>query len=67
LGEFSLVAVDPGGKRLLIAEHEWIGPYKRGGRRCGALEMLDLVTNKRKSLTTKLVSIEGGDWRRRGH
>jgi hypothetical protein len=64
LGEFSLVAVESGGKHLLLAKHKWIGPYKRGGRRCGALEIISLLSGKRKALTTKLVSIEGGDWRR---
>jgi Periplasmic component of the Tol biopolymer transport system len=64
LGEVSLVAAAPNGKSILVAAREWIGPYKHGGRRCGSLEILSLATGKRKPLTTKLVSIAGGDWRK---
>jgi len=57
------VAVSPDGRRLLVTTHQWVGPYKRGGRRCGPLEIVDAVTLKRRKITTNLVTIGGGDWR----
>jgi hypothetical protein len=58
-----LAGTSPTGKRILAADHPWVGPYKRGGRRCGPLQLVDLGTGQKRNLTGKLISILGGDWR----
>ncbi len=58
-----LVGISPDGKHIATAEEEWIGEYKRGGQRCGALEIITLATGRRRAITTNLVSITGGFWR----
>lgn len=58
-----LVGISPDGKHIATAEEEWIGAYKRGGQRCGALEIITLATGRRRAITTNLVSITGGVWR----
>nr|WP_309689289.1 hypothetical protein [Armatimonas sp.] len=57
-----LVGISPDGKHIATAEEEWIGRYKRGGERCGALEIITLATGRRRAITTNLVSITGGFW-----
>ncbi len=58
-----LVGISPDGKHIATAEAEWIGEYKRGGQRCGALEIITLATGRRRAITTNLVSITGGFWK----
>ena len=62
LSQGRLVGISSDGKHIATAEAEWIGEYKRGGQRCGALEIVTLATGKRRALTTNLVSITGGFW-----
>jgi hypothetical protein len=57
------VGISPDGKHIATAEEEWIGEYKRGGQRCGALKIITLATGRRRAITTNLVSITGGFWR----
>ena len=57
-----LVDFAPGGRRAAVASEEWVGPYKRGGRRCGPLEIVDLETGKSKAITDGLMSVAGGLW-----
>jgi hypothetical protein len=45
-------------------DSNWVGPYKRGGRRCGPLEILDLRTGRSRAITGRLVHVYGGDWRK---
>ncbi len=59
-----LVGVSPDGKRIAAATSELVGPYKHGGTWCGPLEIVDIATGKRKAITSRLVSIAGGDWRK---
>jgi Tol biopolymer transport system component len=65
-----LVAVSPDGRRCAVATDDWTGPYKRGGRRCGPLEIIatDLPpghkARKGRAVTPPLMSFAGGDWRR---
>lgn len=58
-----LIAIAPDGKHCAVAKHDWIGPYKRGGARLGALEIIDLATKKATAITSKLMDISDGDWR----
>ena len=62
LGPYRLWRIRPDGKHIATAEEEWVGRYKRGEERCGALEIVTLATGKRRALTTNLVSITGGFW-----
>ncbi|WP_309720268.1 hypothetical protein [Armatimonas sp.] len=62
LSQGRLVGISPDGKQIATAEEEWIGEYKRGGQRCGALEIITLATGRRRAITTNLVSITGGFW-----
>ena len=57
------LGISPDGKSTLIADQNWLGPYKRGGRRCGPIKIFDLKTGKSRKLTGNLMSVEGGDWR----
>lgn len=58
-----LVGISPDGKYIATATEEWIGTYKRGGARCGPLEIVTIATGKSRAITTELVSITGGYWR----
>lgn len=59
-----LIGISPDGRLCAVADRNWVGPYKRGGRRCGPLEIVSLKNGKARAITSRLVSIEGGDWRR---
>ena len=58
------LGVSPDGKSILAADQDWIGPYKRGGRRCGPIKLINIKTGKSRTLTGKLMSVAGGDWRK---
>lgn len=59
-----VVAVAPDGKRCAITYLQWTGPYKRGGKPLGALKIMNLATKKATPITSELMDISGGDWRR---
>jgi hypothetical protein len=53
------------GRRFLVADYQWVGPYKRGGERVGALEVVDTFTGRRlHRLSGPLMVIEDAEWRR---
>lgn len=58
------IGVSPDGRQVAVADRYWIGPYKHGGRRCGPLEIVSLQTGRAHAITSRLISIEGGDWRK---
>jgi hypothetical protein len=59
-----LVGISPDGTRIAAASAEWVGPYKRGGARVGAVKIISLKTGNRRAITSPLVSVAGGDWRK---
>ncbi len=63
-----LLAASPNGRRYLSCNYDWVGPYKRGGERLGALVVGPFLSKGRAHrLTASMVSIGGADWRRPPH
>ncbi len=58
------IGVSPDGKSILAADRDWIGPYKRGGRRCGPIKLIKIQTGESRTLSGNLMNVEGGDWRK---
>ena len=57
------MGVSGSGDQIAIADRDWIGPYKRGGRRAGPLYVVTIKTGRARAVTDKLVSVAGEDWR----
>lgn len=57
-----IIGISPTGTHAAMAASNWIGEYKNGGARCGALEIVHLATGTARAITTRLVTITGGFW-----
>ncbi len=62
LGDYSFYGFSHDGSQCLVSAHEWVGPYKQGGQRLGALLTMSRNTHRRRALTGPLVDIGGADW-----
>ncbi|MEP6754227.1 MAG: hypothetical protein ABJA67_01900 [Chthonomonadales bacterium] len=58
------LGVSPDGKSIIAADSYWQGAYRRGGRRCGPIKLVNIKTGKSKALTSSLIGTAGGDWRK---
>lgn len=53
----------PEGRQFLVADYQWVGPYKRGGRRVGPLEVVGTLDGRHlRFLTGNLSSVGSADW-----
>jgi hypothetical protein len=59
----TLIGIAPDGSQIAVADHNWVGPYKRGGQRVGPLTLVSLKSGRTRKLTGPLAEIFWGEWR----
>jgi hypothetical protein len=57
-----LIGIAPDGSQIAVANHEWVGPDKRGGERVGPLQLVTLQSGRTRSISSPLTSLAGGEW-----
>lgn len=63
LHEGELLGVSPDRRWVAVAPHDWVGPYKCGGERVGAVFLVSLDGGRTRRLTSPLIYTAGRDWR----
>jgi len=58
----TLIGIAPDGSRVAVAENAWVGPYKGGGARVGALKIVSPATGRADSVTDPLSCLNEGVW-----